>query len=74
MVPITSTVRLPLSPTHVLILKGAPSGLDVTSVALCEQMRVADRARLVKQIGYLDPKLIPQLDEAITITLALKRL
>lgn len=73
-VPITSTVRLPLSPTHVLILKGAPSGLDVTSVALCEQMRVADRARLVKQIGYLDPKLIPQLDEAITITLALKRL
>lgn len=71
-VPITSTLRLPLSPTHIVILKGAPSGLDVTSVALCEQMRVADRARLMKQIGYLDPKLIAQLDEAIAITLALK--
>jgi mRNA interferase MazF len=72
--PITSTVRPPLSPTHILILKGAPSGLAVTSVALCEQIRVVDRARLLKQIGYLDPKLIPQLDEAIAITLALKRL
>jgi mRNA interferase MazF len=71
-VPITSTLRLPLSPTHVVILKGAPSGLNLTSVALCEQMRVTDRIRLVKQIGYLDPKLIPQLDEAIAITLALK--
>ena len=73
-VPITSTLRLPLSPTHILIVKGTPSGLDETSVALCEQMRVADRTRLIKHIGYLDPKLVPQLDEAITITLALKRL
>jgi mRNA interferase MazF len=72
--PITSTVRLPLSPTHMLIVKGAPSGLDMTSVALCEQMRVADRTRLIKAIGYLDPKLIPQLDEAIAITLGLKGL
>jgi mRNA interferase MazF len=72
--PITSTIRLPLSPTHILIVKGAPSGLDITSVALCEQMRVADRTRLMKAIGYLDPKLIPQLDEAIAITLGLKGL
>ena len=55
-------------------MKAAPSGLNITSVAVCEQMRVVDRRRLVKQIGYLDPKLIPQLDEAIAITLALKRL
>jgi mRNA interferase MazF len=73
-IPITSTVRLPLSPTHIVLLKGAPSGLNVTSVAICEQMRVVDRARLVKHIGYLDAKLITQLDEAIAITLALKRL
>jgi mRNA-degrading endonuclease toxin of MazEF toxin-antitoxin module len=52
----------------------AGSGLDVTSVALCEQMRVADRARLMKNIGYLDSKLTAQLDEAIAITLGLKRL
>jgi hypothetical protein len=37
-------------------------------------MRGADRARLMKQIGYLDPKLLRQLDEAIAITLGLKQL
>ena len=72
--PITSSVRLPLSPTHVLIVKGAPSGLDVTSVAQCEQIRTVDRARLIKPIGRLDPNVILQVDEAITITLGLKRL
>jgi len=60
-------------PAHILIVKGVPSGLDVTSIVLCEQMRVADRRRLIKQIGYLDPRLIPQVDEAIAIT-GLKRL
>jgi mRNA-degrading endonuclease toxin of MazEF toxin-antitoxin module len=29
--PITSTIRLPLSPVHVLISQGKPSGLDVPS-------------------------------------------
>jgi mRNA interferase MazF len=72
--PITSTVRAPLSPTHVLIVKGAPSGLDATSVALFEQVRTVDRARLVKLVGRLETKAIAQVDEAIAITLGLKRL
>jgi mRNA interferase MazF len=72
--PITSSVRLPLSPTHVLIMKGAPSGLDATSVALFEQIRTVDKARFVKPIGHLDPKAIAQVDEAIAITLGIKRL
>jgi mRNA interferase MazF len=73
-VPITSNVRLPLSPTHILMVKGAPSGLDVTSMALCEQIRVVDGTRLIKPIGHLDPNLIPQVDEAIAITVGLQRL
>lgn len=72
--PITSTVRAPLSPTHVLIVKGEPSGLDATSVALLERVRTIDRARLVKPIGRLGPKAIAQVDEAIAITLGLKQL
>ena len=72
--PITSTVRVPLSPTHVLIVKGEPSGLDATSVALFEQIRTIDRARLVKPIGRLDHKAIAQVDEAIAVTLGLKHL
>lgn len=72
--PITSAVRVPLSPTHVLIVKGEPAGLDTTSVALFEQVRTIDRKRLVKPIGRLDPKALAQVDEAIAITLGLKRL
>jgi mRNA interferase MazF len=73
-VPISSTVRAPLSPTHVLIVKGEPSGLDATSVALFEQVRTVDKRRLVKPIGRLDPKGMSLVDEAIAITLGLKRL
>jgi len=72
--PITSTVRLPLSPTHVLIAKGAPSGLDEISIALFEQIRTVDRRRLVKPIGRLDQKAVPQVDDAIAVTLGLRRL
>ena len=73
-VPLTTTVRVPLSPTHVLIERGTPSGLDITSVALFEQMRVVDRVRLIKHIGRLDERSVGQADEAIAITLGLKRL
>jgi mRNA interferase MazF len=63
-----------LSPTHVLIVKGEPSRLDATSVALFEQVRTVDKRRLVKPIGRLEPKAVAQVDEAIALTLGLKRL
>ena len=31
--------------THMLIEKGTPSGLDVASLAICEQIRTIDRHR-----------------------------
>ena len=72
--PITSNVRLPLSPTHVLITEGTPSGLDIVSMALFEQIRTVDRRRLVKPIGRLDSKTTPQVDDAIAVTLGLRQL
>ena len=71
--PITSSVRLPLSPTHVLIVKGAPSGLDATSAAAFEQIRTIDRMRLVKCVGHIDAKVLSQVDDAVATTLGLKR-
>src|SRR5437879_13200421 len=44
--PITSTVRLPLSPLHVLLPAGGQTGLRVTSVACFNQVRAVDRVRL----------------------------
>src|SRR5438128_8899289 len=45
--PITSTVRFPLNPVHVLLPADRSTGLSVTSVALLNQVRAVDRMRLI---------------------------
>jgi mRNA-degrading endonuclease toxin of MazEF toxin-antitoxin module len=63
--PITSTVRLPLSPLHVLLPAGAATGLAVASVAVLNQTRAIDRSRLIKRLGEVDAFALLQVDEAI---------
>ncbi len=69
--PITSTVRLPLSPLHVLLPAGGATGLAVASVALFNQVRTVDRRRLVKRLGRIDGALMNQVDEAIRVAFGL---
>lgn len=69
--PITSTVRFPLSPVHVLLVANHRTGLDVTSVALFNQIRAVDRVRLVKRLGAVEAETLEQVDEAIKISLGL---
>ncbi len=69
--PITSALRLPLSPVHVIIVAGDPSGLDVISMALLDQIRTVDNTRLVKTLSHIDIPTISHVDEAIKISLAL---
>src|SRR5229473_2163989 len=45
--PITSTVRFPINPVHVLLMADRQTGLTVTSVALFNQIRAVDRRRLI---------------------------
>ena len=71
MAPITSTVRFPLSPVHVLIAAGPVTGLTVTSVAVFNQIRAVDRMRLVKRLGAVDRGTLELVDEAIRISLGL---
>ena len=59
--PITSTVRLPLSPLHA----GPVTGLAVPSVAVFNQIRAVDRKRLIKKLGEVDALTLAQADEAI---------
>src|SRR5712692_218161 len=40
--PITSTVRFPLNPVHVLLAADVKTGLSVTSVAVFNQIRAVD--------------------------------
>ena len=63
--PITSTVRLPLSPLHVLLPADSFTGLTVRSVAVFDQIRAVDRKRLIKKLGAVDTLVLAQADEAI---------
>lgn len=74
MAPITSTVRFPLNPVHVLLAASQDTGLSVTSVALLNQIRAVDRVRLIKRLGTVDDEALERVDEAIKISLGLIRL
>lgn len=72
--PITSAVRFPLNPVHVLIAANETTGLLVTSVALFNQIRALDRMRLIKRLGRVDDETMGRVDEAIKISFGLTRL
>jgi mRNA interferase MazF len=69
--PITSTVRLPLSPLHVLLPADPSTGLAVASVAVFNQIRAVDHKRLIKKLGEVDALVLAQVDEAIKAALGL---
>jgi mRNA interferase MazF len=69
--PITSTVRFPLNPVHVLLAAGRSTGLEVISVALLSQIRAIDQRRLIKRLGVADDAEMARVDEAIRISLSL---
>jgi len=72
--PITSRVRLPLNPVHVLLPADARTGLSVISVALLNQVRAIDNVRLVKLLGNADAETMRLVDEAIKVSFGLIRL
>jgi mRNA interferase MazF len=72
--PITSTVRFPLNPVHVLLAANERTGLSVTSVALFNQIRAVDRIRLIRRLGSVDEETLESIDEAIKISLGLVKL
>ena len=69
--PISSTVRFPLSPVHVLLAADQRTGLSVTSVALLNQIRAIDRTRLIKKLGAIDVDTAERVDKAIKLSLGL---
>ena len=69
--PITSTVRLPLSPLHVLLPADPSTGLPVPSVAVFGQIHAVDRIRLIKKLGEVDALVMLQVDQAIRAAVGL---
>ena len=59
-------------PTHCDI--GSESGLDTSSVILMEQLRTIDKKRLGHYVGRLNRTQLRQLNQALAISIDLKRL
>lgn len=62
--PITSKIRRASLPSHVFIPEGQ-AGLLHDSVVLCEQIRVIDKMRIIKNIGRLDEDYLKKLNTAL---------
>ena len=71
MAPITSTVRFPLNPVHMLLPADKETGIVVTSVALLNQIRAVDRVRLINRLGWVNDETMELVDEAIRVSLGL---
>ena len=69
-IPFTTRIRKKLFPSHVLVPAGE-AGLTQDSVALAEQIRVMDLARLIRKLGQLPTARIQEVDDALRAILDL---
>lgn len=67
-IPLTTNQRRASLPICVSIEQG-DGGLSQTSVALCFQMRVLDKSRLIRRLGQLKAETILQLEDTVLLTL-----
>lgn len=68
---ITSRIKSKL-PTHVKLKE--MKGLEKDSVVLLEQIRTIDKCRLDEQIGYLSRHQMKKVDEALRISVGVKKM
>jgi mRNA interferase MazF len=67
---ITTTIPAKRYPFHVFLPAGQ---LAKDGTILCNQLRTVARARLERYAGVLDPALLGELDDALTVSLGLPR-
>jgi len=72
----TTTIAIPLTTNQrraslpiCMLLKQGDGGLSQDSVALCFQIRVLDKTRLIRRLGQLSAETITQLEEVVLVTL-----
>jgi len=69
-VPFTTKIRRALLPSHAFVPAGV-GGLSQDSVALCEQIRVIDKRRIIRVIGHLDDSYLEEIARALRTILGL---
>jgi mRNA interferase MazF len=68
--PFTTKIRRVLLPSHAMVPAGV-GGLSNDSVALCEQIRVIDKRRIVRVLGHLDDPHMKEIGKALSSILGL---
>lgn len=68
--PITSKIYEKEYPTNVFLNK-ENSGLDKDSTILLNQIRVIDKRRIIKKLGFLNEEIMKRVDLAIKVSLDL---
>jgi len=68
--PFTTKIRRALLPSHAFVPAGI-GGLSQDSVALCEQVRVVDKRRIIKIVGHLDEPYLEEIEKALRTILGL---
>lgn len=66
-IPLTTNLRRASLPSCVQVLKGE-GGLVSDSVALCHQLRVLDKTRLMRRLGTVGPKTIASIESCVRFT------
>lgn len=66
-IPLTTNLRRASLPICVVIKQG-DGGLSQDSVALCFQIRVLDKTRLIRRLGQLKAETIAQLEDVVLVT------
>ena len=67
-VPLSSQISKKRNlPTHVFVSAYRSQGLDQHSIALCEQVTAIDYARIIENIGKVDPETLARITEAVQV-------
>ena len=69
-IPLTTNLRRAPLPSCVRISKGE-GGLTSNSVALCHQLRVLDKTRLLKRLGTVNQQPISTIEDCLKFTMGI---
>ena len=67
-IPLTTNLRRAELPSCILISPES-NGLNEKSVALCHQIRVIDRKRIIKKIGKINNNILFEIETTLLLTL-----
>ena len=69
-IPLTTNLRRASLPSCVQISKGE-GGLASDSVALCHQLRVLDKTRLLRKLGIVSPEIMSAVESCVKFTMGM---